>query len=294
MMSSARINCSIDGFADDPVVVLCMGAGEQLVHWPEPLITALVRAGLLVVRFDARDTGLSSWYQGDWPQDPRPLFGALFAGQPAALPYTLSDMAGDIVALLDRLGVAAAHLVGISLGAMQAQLVAAQYPQRVLSLTSIMSNSGSPEEPPPDPEISALLMSPPPAGADAAALIAHFIKVRKALGGTCYQRSEVEWQASARRSVMRAMNPAGAQRHIAASVACRDRHEQIKRIIAPTLIVHGSDDRVMSLAGVHEIEKRIPDAQLEIVAGMGHDLTDALAPVIAELAIQHIGRQSHH
>nr|WP_100550009.1 MULTISPECIES: alpha/beta hydrolase [unclassified Pseudomonas] len=274
------------GPVDAPVVLLAMGVGEQLVHWPRSLIDGLVEAGYGVVVFDARDVGFGPRFDREWPADPRPVLGALAQGQDVSLPYTLDDMAGDMIAVLDALGAPSAHLVGISLGAMQAQLAAASFPTRVASLTSIMSNSGNPEMPPPNVEVTAGLIAPVNAGLDQAGKVQHFIAVRKPMAGSQFQRDEAEWSELALRSVTRAP-PSGTVRQIAASMASRDRHLRLADITAPTLVLHGSDDPVMPMAGAQDTADRIPGARLQVVEGMGHDLSEALGAALVPVLVDH-------
>mgnify|MGYP001225055181 FL=1 len=178
-----------------------MGAGEQLVHWPRSLIDGLVSAGFQVLAFDARDVGHSPRFDANWPADPRPILEALAQGQDVPLPYTLDDMAGDIIGLLDQTGAEKAHLVGISLGAMQAQLAASSHPERVSSLTSIMSNSGSPDLPPPDVAVTTGLIASVDPAMDMSERIERFIAMRKPMSGSAFHRDAEEWTDLARRSL---------------------------------------------------------------------------------------------
>jgi pimeloyl-ACP methyl ester carboxylesterase len=275
------------GPSDAPVVLLAMGAGEQLVHWPRSLIDGLTDAGYSVVVYDARDVGPGPRFDRDWPMDPRPVLGALAQGQDVALPYTLDDMAADMIAVLDQVGASSGHLVGISLGAMQAQLAAAVFPARVTSLTSIMSNSGNPAMPPPNVEVTAGLIAPVDATLDEDAQVQRFIAVRAAMAGSRFQRDDAEWRTVARRSLSRGAPPSGTVRQIAASMASRDRHLRLADITAPTLVLHGSDDPVMPMAGAQDTADRIPGARLQVIEGMGHDLSEALGAALVPVLVDH-------
>jgi pimeloyl-ACP methyl ester carboxylesterase len=281
------IEVAVDGPEDGAPIILCMGAGEQLTHWPDALISGLAARGFRIVRFDARDTGLSLRYDHEWEADLPTLFAGLMAGRTIPLPYTLIDMADDIVGIMDGLTLTTAHLVGVSLGGMQSQLVAARHPHRVASLTSIMSNSGNPALPPPDPDIAAQLMSAPAANADDEAKIEHFIAVRSLLAGSAYHRDAAEWRAAAERSLARNAAPAGTVRQIAASLATRERYGLLRSITAPTLVIHGADDPVMPVACAEDTANAITGARCVVIPGMGHDVPAALTPVLVALIAEH-------
>lgn len=277
----------LHGPDDAALVVLAMGAGEQGSHWPRSLVDGLVNAGYRVLTYDARDTGPGMRFTDGWPADPRPIMGALIQGQDVALPYRLDDMAADITALIGAAQANCAHLLGISLGAMQAQLAAALFPDRVASLTSVMANSGDPALPPPNTEATAKLIAPVGPLSSAAAYRAHFVAVRKPMEGTAFRRSEAEWDELARRAAQTKAPPSGTVRQIAASLACRDRHLRLATITAPTLVIHGSRDPVMPMAGAEDTAARIPGAQLRVIDGMGHDLSEALGSHLLPILIDH-------
>lgn len=286
------IEVAVDGPDSGYPVILCMGAGEQLTHWPEELVLGLVAHGFRVVRFDARDTGLSPRYEQLREDDFPTVFARLVAGDEVLLPYTLIDMANDIVGIMDGLNLAAAHLVGVSLGGMQAQIVAARHPERVASLTSIMSNSGNPALPPPDPEITAKLLSASAPDADDEARIEHFIAIRSGLAGSEYLRDATEWRAAAERSLARGAAPASTPRQIAASLATRDRYSMLADIMAPTLVIHGADDPVMPVASGEDTANTITGARCIVIPGMGHDVSAALAPALVALIAEHAAAAS--
>jgi pimeloyl-ACP methyl ester carboxylesterase len=269
------------GDAAAPAFLLLMGATEQLVMWPDALIDALAGAGFQVVTFDYRDVGLSTKFDASGPVDIPKLAGDLIAGQPVSVPYTLSDMARDAVAVLDDSGIAVAHVAGLSLGGMIAQVMAIEHPSRVLSLTSIASTTGDRDLPPPTPGAVMTMFAVPPGSADQAWIDARVAAMR-AMQGTAYVATEVEMRAAAEASVKRNLSPAGGTRHIAASIVTPPRGELLKAFQRPAQAIHGTDDQVMSpLCGKRTAES-LPKGRLIMVEGMGHGLSRTLMPVWAE------------
>ncbi len=240
--------------------------------------------GYRVVIYDNRDVGLSTKFDKAGVPDARAVIEARIAGKPSPLPYTLDDMAEDAVGLLDALGIKKAHIVGVSMGGMIAQLVAADHPEHTLSLTSIMSTSGNPEVPfPADP--AAMAKMPPPAPeADAEATIANAVKVIRVLAGSDYPPDEKRIRDVVVRSMKRSADRAGMARHNALSALglYEDRRAKLKTIRAPTVVVHGEKDPIMSVEGGKDTAANIPGAELRIIPGMGHDLPIPLVKTIAD------------
>ena len=271
----------------NPPLLLIMGLGAQLTLWPIELVEALVARGYYVIRHDNRDIGLSSKFTEAGVPDMASVVMALMAGKKPAVPYTLSDMAGDAMAVLDAAGVAKAHIVGASMGGMIAQLVAVEHPDRVLSLTSIMSTTGNPTLPPAKPEAMAALTSPMAPDADLAAILERGAMVSKAIGSPGYPADPERLSANVERDFNRSFHPTGAMRQMAAIVADGDRRTRLKGVTASTLVIHGADDPLVPVEGGRDTAAAIPGATILEVPGMGHDLPLALVDTIADAIAGH-------
>ncbi len=273
------------GRDSDPLILLIMGFGAQLIFWPQALCQALVAKGFRVVRFDNRDIGKSTHLTRLPAPDPRAVMADVMAGKRPDVPYTLEDMADDAVGLMDALGVKRAHVVGASMGGMIAQLVAIRHPDRTKSLVSIMSTTGRRDLPPGDRETLSALFRPPNS-ASRADLIDASILVQKALSSPGFPVSEAEMRAIAERRTDRApFDQAGLARQSAALIAASPRNALLSAVRAPTLVLHGADDPVIPVAAAKDTAESIPDAKLVIVPGMGHDFGPVLVPVY----LKHIG-----
>jgi len=264
------------GEATDPPVVLISGLGAQLIAWDDDFCEELVDRGLFVIRFDNRDVGLSSHLADRPASDP----SAETAGAAPAASYTLAQMAADTAGLIDNLGLGSAHVVGISLGGMIAQILAIEHPERVRSLTSIMSTTGNDQVGRPTDAARALLLLPPvstPEGAmDRAVLF------NRTGGSPAYPTDETELRDRAARAFDRAFNPQGIARQLAAAMTTPDRTEDLRRLDLPTLVIHGADDQVIAVSGGQATAAAIPGAELVVIDGMGHDLPRPLWPTVAE------------
>ena len=266
----------------NPPLLLIMGLGAQLTLWPIELVEALVARGYHVIRYDNRDIGLSQKFgEHGVPNFRRVALMRLF-GLNAKIPYRLSDMAADAVGLLDALGIAKAHVVGASMGGMIAQLVAADYPERVLSLTSIMSTSGSRKVPPARPAAMKALLDRAPPGATLEDVIPIGLRVSKAIGSPGYPADETRTRERIERDYRRSFYPEGAVRQITAVVDSGDRRKALRRIGAPTLVIHGTDDPLVPVEGGRDTAANIRGAALLEIPGMGHDLPLALVDTIAD------------
>lgn len=260
------------GPRERPAVLLIMGLGMQLIAWPMELVQSLLGAGYRVICFDNRDVGLSQHL---------PALGqpnVLWAGFKYKLhltpnaPYSLRDMAADALGVLDALGVARAHVLGVSMGGMIAQRVALAAPLRVLSLTSIMSSSGARELPPPRPEVLRALMGRP-ANASTEARLAHYVRVFQIIGShPDLALPEPVLRAQVLRSLERDCDPAGIVRQMLAVMADTERAAELWRIDAPTLVLHGKADPLLPYAHAQDTAQRIAGAQLIGIDGLGHDL----------------------
>ena len=282
-----KIEYETHGDPAKPPLLLIMGLGAQLTLWPIELVEALVARGYYVIRHDNRDIGLSSKFTGAGVPDMASVVMALMAGKNPAVPYTLSDMAGDAVAVLDAAGVARAHIVGASMGGMIAQLVAVEHPERVLSLTSIMSSTGNPLLPPARPEAMAALTAPMAPDADLMAILERGAMVSKAIGSPGYPADPERLRANVERDYKRSFHPTGAMRQMAAIVADGDRRARLKAVTAPTLVIHGADDPLVPVEGGRDTAAAISGAAILEVPGMGHDLPLALVDTIADAIAGH-------
>jgi pimeloyl-ACP methyl ester carboxylesterase len=269
-----------------PPLVLIMGLGGQLLLWPEEFCRELADAGHYVVRFDNRDVGLST--KMEQPRAPRLFRAALAArlGLKVHAPYTLDDMAHDTVGLLDALQLERAHVVGASMGGMIAQILAARFPQRVDSLTLIMSTSGNPRLPKPRLELQLRLVRPLPAH-DRDSLINHSMQTWRLIGSPQYPPDDHVLRAKVERSYDRSSYRKGLARQTLAIIASGSRVPLLRRIAAPTLVIHGEDDPLVPVAAGHDLAQHIPGARLSIIPGMGHDLPAALLPTFTRLIVQH-------
>jgi pimeloyl-ACP methyl ester carboxylesterase len=265
------------GPRDAPVILLIMGLGMQLVAWPESLCDGLADHGFRVVRFDNRDAGLSTRMPSAGSLATTAMMARAFFGLPVRPPYTLDDMALDTVALMDGLGIGKAHIVGVSLGGMIAQIVAAEHPQRVKSLTSIMS---SPMVLLPRLKVLWALLRPGQRNKDMA--IRRMTRFFRLVGGAGYPPTETELKAKVERSVRRSYRPDGFARQLIAVEAAPSRVRMLRRVRAPTLVLHGSDDPLIPVAGGEATAASIPGARLRVVPGMGHFLPEALVPLLVD------------
>jgi pimeloyl-ACP methyl ester carboxylesterase len=262
-------------------ILLIMGLGAQLTRWPLGLIDLLTKRGYRVIRFDNRDVGLSQKFHEAGPADMAAIMQALAAGRKPVSAYTLDDMAADATGVLAAFSVQRAHIVGASMGGMIAQLVAANHPERTLSLTSIMSTTGNPSLPPAKPEAMAVLMTRPPAN-DFEAFVAHGIRAQMTIGSPGYPTDEAELRARTVADFQRSNYIDGVGRQMAAIAACGDRRELLKRIVAPTVVVHGESDPLVPIEGGRDTAANIRGAEFRSVPGMGHDLPAALYATVRD------------
>jgi pimeloyl-ACP methyl ester carboxylesterase len=289
MESVAAVNgveIAYETFGDpaDETMLLIMGLGVQMLGWDEELCRMLAGRGYRVVRFDNRDVGHSTKVHGG----PRPDVMAAIAGDVSSASYLLEDMADDCAALLDELGVERAHLVGASQGGMIAQTVAIRHPERVLSLTSIMSTTGDRAVGQPHPEaIPALLTRPP---GDRAGFIDFVVGAWKVIGSPGFEADEEALRARAGASFDRGIFPDGTGRQLLAIVASGDRSEGLRRLDVPTTVIHGTDDILVDVSGGKATAAAIPGARLELIEGMGHDMPRQLWPRLVDLITENAER----
>jgi len=262
-----------------------MGLGAQMIHWDDAFCEQLATHGFRVIRFDNRDIGKSSHLTGGKRLTPLELLKLRFLRIPVAATYKLIDMAKDTVALMDALGIKSAHLVGASMGGMIAQEVALSFPDRVRSLTSIMSTTGNPRVPPPSREAAAMLMAPPPRSKEE--FIVRFGQTWKVLRAGSFPEEEALDLDRAERVFARGLNPAGVGRQLRAVLASGSRKERLRNVKTPTLVIHGTVDPLVRPEGGKDTAESIPGAKLLLIDGMGHALPMRFWPEIIRAIDKH-------
>ena len=271
------------GDESDPPLLLIQGLGMQLIGWPEELCEQLAGRGFRVIRFDNRDAGRSTHMKGR-PPTPGQMLRRRVPGQE----YTLYDMAEDTAGLLRGLDAAPAHVVGVSMGGMIAQTLAAEHPDTVRSLTSIMSTTGNRWKGRPALSAYRFLLAKPPTSREAA--IARTVQIFEAIGSPGLPKDLDRIRDVAARSWDRDHDRASTGRQLGAVIASGDRTSDLRRITAPTLVIHGSGDKLVRPSGGRATTRAIPGARLQIVDGMGHDLPKAAWPQLVDGIVANAGR----
>ena len=270
-VNGVRIEVEDTGEKDRVAVLLIPGMAMQLIVWPEAMVNQLHQAGYRVIRFDNRDIGLSQ----DMAHLPAPnllwfMLQQKLGFQPQA-PYSIQDMANDALGVLDHLHINQAHLVGVSMGGMMGQRICLTAPERALSLTSIMSSSGAKGLPGPTSEMRRVLFTPP-AKPGTEAAHQHALRFVQALAGPGFTHPEGSQEQTVRESLKRSNRPMGAYRQMLAAMADRARADLLARITTPTLVMHGKADPLVPYACGEDTARRIPNAKLHGIEGMGHDM----------------------
>lgn len=256
------------GNDDDPPLLLIMGLGAQCIHWPDDFAHAFVDRGFRVIRFDNRDAGLSTGFD-ESVVDITVAAEAHLAGEALDAPYKIHDMAADAAGLLEALDLREVHVMGASLGGMVAQAVVADFPDRVASLISIMSNTGEPDFGQPSPEALAMLLEPGAEGRDA--VIEQNVSAARLIGSP--EAFDEEYARSlAARAYDRAYRPQGTARQLAAIAASPSREDALRALTVPALVIHGTADVLIDPSGGARTAELIPDAEHLEIEGMGHDL----------------------
>ncbi len=268
-------------------VLLIMGLGMQLVAWPPALLEALQAQGHRVVRFDNRDVGLSA--RMDHLGVPNLMWESmkLQLGMPVRAPYQVEDLARDALGVLDALRIPRAHVVGVSMGGMIAQRVALLAPERLATLTSVMSSSGARYLPGPKPAVLRALLGKPRAPTQEA-ILDHYVALFRAIGSPGYPTDEAELRERIVASTRRGYHPAGTVRQLAAVAADTRRADELAKIAAPTLVVHGLADPLVPFACGQDTARRIPGARLVAVPGMGHDLPPGVVDQLLAHLLPHV------
>jgi pimeloyl-ACP methyl ester carboxylesterase len=264
------------GPAKGEPILLIMGLGAQMTRWSPDFIDKLVAAGHRVIAFDNRDVGLTEKLDAAGAPDMQAIATALRDGKTPEVAYTLDDMAADAAGLLDALGIKQAHIVGASMGGMIAQLVAADYPEKTLSLTSIMSSTGNPGLPRPKPEAAARLNTPAPdPNKDMEGFLKSAVEGARAMASR-YTPNIGQVRAQALGDFKRSYYPVGFQRQYAGILASPDRRTKLNGITAPTVVIHGADDPLVPVEGGRDTAENIPGADLRIIPGVGHEIPQAV------------------
>ena len=269
------------GEPSDPTVLLVMGLGTQMVAWHEDFCRELAGRGYHVVRFDNRDIGRSTHLD----HLPPPTIGQLLRRSTRRAAYRLTEMARDAAGLLDHLGVESAHVVGASMGGMIAQSLAAAAPERVLSLTSIMSNTGNRWSGQPALRLYPIFLRRP--GRDRDEFVEHTVRLYRLIGSPGFERSDQDLREMAALSFERGHDPAGSARQLGAIIASGDRTAELRAIDVPTLVIHGDADRLVAPSGGRATAKAISGARLLTIEGMGHDLPRGAWPRIIDAVEEH-------
>lgn len=295
MARSGELDLYYDDLGDpgDPAVLLIMGLGAQMISWRSEFVSQIADAGYRVIRFDNRDIGLSSKLDRATAR-PAPfakqVLGTLLGRPVGDAPYRLPAMADDAVAVLDHLGIERAHIVGASMGGMITQIVAADHADRTESATVIMSSNRRRLLPPPGAKQILALTTPAPTDADRDTIIKHTAARRRVIGSPVYPQSDEVALAHATESFDRSYYPAGMARQMAAILGTGSLVDYNRRTTAPTLVMHGTHDKLMPPSGARAIIDAIPHARLSMIDGMAHDLPEPLWPQIVNELTTHFRR----
>lgn len=268
-----------DGNPDDEPLLLVMGFTAQLISWPAEFVKALCDRGFYVIRHDNRDCGLSTKSDGP-PPDPAALMGRIAAGEDVSsdVPYTLSTMSDDAFGVLNHLGIETAHIAGASMGGMIVQTMAIEHPERLRSVTSIMSTTGDRSVGQGTPETIAALTAPPAEGRDA--ILAQGVEANQIISGPLWERDRAVVRLT--EAFDRCFHPIGSAFQMAAIFAGGDRTAALKSVDLPFLALHGRSDELISWNGATATAEAVPNADLVVLAQMGHDLPESLVPIIAD------------
>jgi pimeloyl-ACP methyl ester carboxylesterase len=272
------------GNPQDPAMLLIMGLGTQMIGWHEDFCGELVSRGFFVIRYDNRDCGRSTRFDGV----PPPTVSEIVRRRPRHVAYTLEDMADDAAGLLDALGIESAHVAGASMGGMIAQTLAERRPERVRSLASIMSSTGSRWTGQPRPRAYPVLLRRPPR--DRAEYVEALVKVFGVIGSPGFDRDVAGLRDMVAQSFDRGVTAAGTGRQLAAVLASGHRAAALRRIQAPTVVIHGTADRLISASGGRATARAIPGAKLVLIRGMGHDLPRGAWPDIVGAIAENANR----
>jgi pimeloyl-ACP methyl ester carboxylesterase len=276
------IQIEYDTFGDksNPPLLLIMGLGAQMIAWDTEFCEQIADRGFHVIRFDNRDVGLSTHFDDAPPPD----IAAAMGGDGSSASYKLTEMAADAAGLLDAIGIKAAHIVGASMGGMIAQTFAIEHPDKTLSLCSIMSTTGDQTVGQPTAEAMGALLGAPPQTAEEAADRA--VLAAQIIGGKGYPLDEARSRERAIEAWNRNHDPVGFARQLVAIMASGDRTPKLGGVKAPTVVIHGVDDTLVTPSGGVATAKAIPGAELVNVEGMGHDLPVQVWPQVVDAIVK--------
>ncbi|MEN8381286.1 esterase EstB [Acinetobacter radioresistens] len=282
-----ELHVEIGGKPEHPTILLIMGLGAQLLYWPDFFCKSLIDQGYRVIRFDNRDIGLSSKIRHKGPRlNTFKLMGRFALGlQNQGAPYTLYDMADDVALLLERIGLEKTYVIGASMGGMIAQILAARYPDKVEKLGLMFSSNNQPLLPPPFPKQLFSLIGKPESN-DEEGIISHSLKLFEIIGSPGYI-NQVEAIQSARKLYQRSYYPAGVLQQFLAILCTGSLLKLDKQIHQPTLVIHGSRDRLLPPSHGKAVAKAIPGAKFELIHGMGHDIPPHFIPKLSSLFAHH-------
>jgi pimeloyl-ACP methyl ester carboxylesterase len=272
------------GDPDDGPMLMIQGIGSQMIGWPDRFCELLAERGFFGIRSDNRDSGRSTWLT-DFGV---PSVTAAWEKRLERPPYLFTDMADDCAGLLDALGVDAAHVVGASLGGFVAQTLAIEHPERVLSLASIMSSTGSSRVGQPTPAAMQALMTRLPDDHDG--YVEGIVAARRVIGSTGFEQDEAWIRETAGRAYDRGYNPDGTQRQLVASICSGSRHDRLGEIEAPTVVLHGAADPLIDASGGRATAEAIEGAELVIIDGWGHDLPPGVWERVVDAITQNAKR----
>ncbi len=275
------------GEPDAPPMLLIMGLGMQMIDWKDEFCSLLAGRGFRVIRFDNRDVGQSTIVSEAGHPRIDEMLEALGRGEGVEAPYLLTDLVADTVGLLDAIGVEKAHVVGLSMGGMIAQLMAASHPDRVLTLTSIMSTTGEPGLPKSTPEAWACLTAP--LETEFGPFIEQYARKWPVYCGPRYPFDPSVAMDHASRVFARGIHPAGRDRQMAAILASGSRKEALASVTCPALVIHGDSDPVVRIESGRATADAIAGAEFLVFAGMGHDLAKGLWPQVVDAIARHAG-----
>lgn len=263
-------------------LLLIMGLAAQMTVWPELLLDQYVAAGFRVIRYDNRDIGLSSEINAPLTGKPLVAMGRYKLGLKVPAPYTLMDHAADAVGLMDALGLPSAHVVGVSMGGMIGQLLGARFPERVKSLTLIMSSNNSPRLPTPHPRVIWALQGGSVRGHDEDSAVARSMNLWQLIQSPDYPKDLEVLETLIRSNYRRSYRPRGIMRQMRGILATGDLSSISREIQVPTAVVHGTADPLVRPPAALQLQQLIPGAELYWVQGMGHDLPEPLLPELAQ------------
>ena len=281
IVSANGIQICYDAFGNpnNPALLMVAGLGMQLIGWDEALCTMLVERGYWVIRYDNRDAGKSTKFDEAGVPDTM----AAMQGQPVSAPYLLSDMAADAIGLLDALGINQAHVLGASMGGMIAQTIAINHPERVLSLTSVMSTTGDTAVSMPKPEGVALLTAPPATNLES--YIQNDLNWARVANGSAFPVDESVVRQRATATWERGTYPPGTARQLTAVVVSGSRQEALKSLTLPTLVIHGKEDPIIRVEGGIATAEAIPNAKLMLIDGLGHAMPPETWPDVVDAIV---------